>query len=162
MLNACLRRQRRTTITQPAEAKRRRGASTNEMQKCKSKIIYASLLTAVAVAIKTCRLPALARFHLLILLSLLFSFSSHITVATQNGVIVGNLPEPLSDTPALGQHAGKREVMRPGLHLHLWHGIIHYQAFCRLPWQVMQHAKPAGAKGKRNGDWTGDRESSDI
>jgi len=43
--------------------------------------------------------------------------------------------------------------MRPGLHLHLWHGIIHYQAFCRLPWRVMQHSNPAGAKEKRNRDW---------
>lgn len=25
-----------------------------------------------------------------------------------------------------------------GLHLHLWLGIIHYQAFCRLPRRVMR------------------------
>jgi len=47
---------------------------TNEMQKCKSKIIYASLLTAVAVAVKTCRCPAPGPALLLAPLSAAFFF----------------------------------------------------------------------------------------
>lgn len=147
------------------------GAELNGMQKCKSKIIYASLLTAVAVGLRRiasaccghknlAQLSPLSPFlhsTLFVCLSISFRIAFRIALCfvPERG---HNCCQCWSNKMASsldcslvawalwlvwfvcsGRRAGSRgERECSTLHLHSWLGIIHYQAFCRLPRRVMR------------------------